>query len=235
MARKRRPTEIGSLASPRPAFRSTTSVRLRYSGMCDWVGLKLTSISRLEPGRPGATSTLCLLLQWAVLPAVCPTDSTPQDIAINRAMEWATQRCDAMMVYLTPFRGPSADVGSAYEMGFMRPIGPSISAYPNDPLPSAGRTASAPNGGVRRFRRCGVRAHRTAQQPPCSSAPAQTSACSAPGCPLPVKSSVLRRGSSRARTHPSPGETLEHCASRNVFGLDQQRLLRPLVAWRPCS
>jgi hypothetical protein len=60
-----------------------------------------------------------------------------------------------MMVYLTPFRRPSADVGSAYEMGFMRPIGPSISAYPNDPLPSAGRTASAPNGGVRRFRRCG--------------------------------------------------------------------------------
>ena len=30
------------------------------------------------------------------------------------------QGCDAMIVNLTPFRGPSADVGSAYEMGFMR-------------------------------------------------------------------------------------------------------------------
>ena len=42
------------------------------------------------------------------------------------------QGCDAMIVNLTPFRGPSADVGSAYEMGFMRALGRPIFAYSND-------------------------------------------------------------------------------------------------------
>ena len=42
------------------------------------------------------------------------------------------QSCDAMIVNLTPFRGPSADVGSAYEMGFMRALGRPIFAYSND-------------------------------------------------------------------------------------------------------
>ena len=37
-----------------------------------------------------------------------------------------------MIVNLTPFRGPSADVGSAYEMGFMRALGRPIFAYSND-------------------------------------------------------------------------------------------------------
>ena len=40
--------------------------------------------------------------------------------------------CDAMIVNLTPFRGPSADVGSAYEMGYMRALGRPIFAYSND-------------------------------------------------------------------------------------------------------
>ena len=34
----------------------------------------------------------------------------------SRCMERVMQGCDAMIVNLTPFRGPSADVGSAYEM-----------------------------------------------------------------------------------------------------------------------
>jgi Nucleoside 2-deoxyribosyltransferase len=41
-------------------------------------------------------------------------------LAIRSAMERVMRGCDAMIVNLTPFRGPSADVGSAYEMGFMR-------------------------------------------------------------------------------------------------------------------
>ena len=40
--------------------------------------------------------------------------------------------CDAMIVNITPFRGPSADVGSAYERGFMRALGRPIFAYSND-------------------------------------------------------------------------------------------------------
>jgi nucleoside 2-deoxyribosyltransferase len=55
-----------------------------------------------------------------------------QGLAISRAMERALQSCDAMIVNLTPFRGPSADVGSAYEMGFMRALGRPIFAYSND-------------------------------------------------------------------------------------------------------
>jgi nucleoside 2-deoxyribosyltransferase len=53
-------------------------------------------------------------------------------LAISRAMERVMQSCDAMIVNLTPFRGPSADVGSAYEMGFMRALGRPIFAYSND-------------------------------------------------------------------------------------------------------
>lgn len=55
-----------------------------------------------------------------------------QGLAISGAMEHAMQSCDAMIVNLTPFRGPSADVGSAYEMGFMRALGRPIFAYSND-------------------------------------------------------------------------------------------------------
>ena len=55
-----------------------------------------------------------------------------QGLAISRAMERVMQGCDAMIVNLTPFRGPSADVGSAYEMGFMRALGRPIFAYTND-------------------------------------------------------------------------------------------------------
>jgi nucleoside 2-deoxyribosyltransferase len=52
-------------------------------------------------------------------PALSPAE---QGLAISRAMERVMRRCDAMIVNLTPFRGPSADVGSAYEMGFMRAL-----------------------------------------------------------------------------------------------------------------
>jgi nucleoside 2-deoxyribosyltransferase len=52
---------------------------------------------------------------------VCdPALSRPdQGLAISRAMERVMRTCDAMIVNLTPFRGPSADVGSAYEMGLL--------------------------------------------------------------------------------------------------------------------
>ena len=53
-------------------------------------------------------------------------------LAISRAMERVMRLCDAMIVNLTPFRGPSADVGSAYEMGFMRALCRPIFAYTND-------------------------------------------------------------------------------------------------------
>jgi nucleoside 2-deoxyribosyltransferase len=58
-----------------------------------------------------------------------------QGIAISQAMEQAIRSCDAMIVNLTPFRGPSADVGSAYEMGYMRALNRPVFAYTNDARP----------------------------------------------------------------------------------------------------
>src|SRR5262249_34213258 len=54
-------------------------------------------------------------------------------LAISQAMEAAMRSCDAMIVNLTPFRGVSADVGSAYEMGFMRGLGRPVFGYTHDP------------------------------------------------------------------------------------------------------
>ena len=61
--------------------------------------------------------------------ALPPAD---QGLAISRGMERIMRNCDAMIANLTPFRGPSADVGSTYEMGFMRALGRPIFAYSND-------------------------------------------------------------------------------------------------------
>lgn len=72
-----------------------------------------------------------------------------QGLAISRAMECVMRDCDAMVVNLTPFRGPSADVGSAYEMGFMRALGRPIFAYSNDDRPFLDRVAAFCSGDLR--------------------------------------------------------------------------------------
>jgi nucleoside 2-deoxyribosyltransferase len=72
-----------------------------------------------------------------------------QGLAISRAMERVMQSCDAMIVNLTPFRGPSADVGSAYEMGFMRALRRPVFAYTNDDRPFLDRVAGFCGGTVR--------------------------------------------------------------------------------------
>ena len=73
---------------------------------------------------------------------------TEQGLAISRAMERVMRGCGAMIVNLTPFRGPSADVGSAREMGFMRALGRPIFAYSNDSRSFLDRIAAC-CGGVR--------------------------------------------------------------------------------------
>jgi nucleoside 2-deoxyribosyltransferase len=73
-------------------------------------------------------------------PALPPVE---RGLAISRAMERVMRDCDAMIVNLTPFRGPSADVGSAYEMGFMRALGRPIFAYSNDARPFLDRVVAS--------------------------------------------------------------------------------------------
>jgi nucleoside 2-deoxyribosyltransferase len=104
-----------------------------------------------EPDDPEADAAMRAWLVGALKRAICerhglvgifpadeeddfdPASSLGQRaLAISRAMERVMQTCDAMIVNLTPFRGPSADVGSAYEMGFMRALGRPIFAYTND-------------------------------------------------------------------------------------------------------
>ena len=79
-----------------------------------------------------------------------PALSRPdQGLAISRAMERVMRTCNAMIVNLTPFRGPSADVGSAYEMGFMRALGRPVFAYSNDDRPFIDCVAALFGGALR--------------------------------------------------------------------------------------
>ena len=50
------------------------------------------------------------------------------------------RRADALIANLTPFRGPSADVGTVYELGFMRALGRPVAAYSNTTIPFTDRT-----------------------------------------------------------------------------------------------
>ena len=100
-----------------------------------------------------------------------------QALAISGAMERAMRGCDAMIVNLTPFRGPSADVDSAYEMGFRRALGRPIFGYSNDDRLFLERVTAfyggavqlcrsvTPDGRTRGSRRHGDRTLRVARQP----------------------------------------------------------------------
>jgi nucleoside 2-deoxyribosyltransferase len=61
----------------------------------------------------------------------------------------------AAIVNLTPFCGPSADFGSAYEMGYMRAFGRPIFAYSNDDRPFLDRVTAYCTG-YERIRPTGV-------------------------------------------------------------------------------
>lgn len=61
-------------------------------------------------------------------------------LVISAANEGLIRRCDLLIANITPFRGPSADVGTAYEMGFARGIGLMVCAYTNTSAPFTERT-----------------------------------------------------------------------------------------------
>jgi nucleoside 2-deoxyribosyltransferase len=66
----------------------------------------------------------------------------PEDLAfeISQANEGLMRSCNAMIANITPFRGPSADPGTTFEMGFMRALGKAVFAYSNDKRPFLART-----------------------------------------------------------------------------------------------
>lgn len=60
--------------------------------------------------------------------------ATPQEtgFAIFEANMALMRQCDLMIANMTPFRGPSMDVGTAFEMGFMSGLGKPVLAYTED-------------------------------------------------------------------------------------------------------
>lgn len=64
-------------------------------------------------------------------------------LTIFRSNEAMMIEADVIIANLTPFRGPSADAGTVYELGYMAGRGKTCMGYCNDPAPYADR--------VRRF------------------------------------------------------------------------------------
>jgi nucleoside 2-deoxyribosyltransferase len=68
---------------------------------------------------------------------------------ISAANEALIRSCDLLIANITPFRGPSADVGTAYEMGFARGLGLPVLAYTNAGGTFLERTVSSLGNHVR--------------------------------------------------------------------------------------
>jgi nucleoside 2-deoxyribosyltransferase len=64
--------------------------------------------------------------------------------------ETLIRSCDIVIANLTPFRGPSADVGTAYEIGFAHALGKSVFAYTNVAVAFTERTVKALSAKVTR-------------------------------------------------------------------------------------
>ncbi len=63
-------------------------------------------------------------------------------LQIFKANEAMMDACDAIIANLTPFRGPGADAGTVYELGYMAARGKLCLGYSNDPSIYADRVRS---------------------------------------------------------------------------------------------
>ena len=88
---------------------------------------------------------------------VFPTDPVPAApqadadwMRIYLGNEAHIHGCDALIANLTPFRGASADLGTAYELGFMRALGRPVLGYSNAPGNFTTRSLAALRGAVGR-------------------------------------------------------------------------------------
>ena len=60
---------------------------------------------------------------------------------ISLANEALMRSCDLLIANCTPFRGVSMDVGTAFEVGYMRALGRPVLGYTNTPLDLSERSA----------------------------------------------------------------------------------------------
>ena len=63
---------------------------------------------------------------------------------IGRRNEAHIRRSDAVLANLTPFRGPGADPGTAYEVGYARALGKPVFGYATTQTPYAARVRAMP-------------------------------------------------------------------------------------------
>lgn len=52
-------------------------------------------------------------------------------LCISRSNEQLIEGCDVLVANMTPFRGPSMDVGTAFEMGYAKALGLKVCGYTN--------------------------------------------------------------------------------------------------------
>jgi len=69
-------------------------------------------------------------------------------LCISRVNEDLIKSCNIVIANLTPFRGPSADVGTVYEMGLAHALGKLVLGYTNSAVPFTERTLKALNCNV---------------------------------------------------------------------------------------
>ena len=91
------------------------------------------------------------------LTGVSPLDALAEEPAAwGRLTEWRRialrneahiRSCAAVVANLTPFRGPSADVGTVYEIGFARGLGLRVFGYSTVTATFLNRTLSSIGGG----------------------------------------------------------------------------------------
>jgi len=66
-------------------------------------------------------------------PLANPVDLSAASLRIFRGLEAMMDQCEAIIANLTPFRGPGADPGTVYELGYMAARGKFCLGYSNDP------------------------------------------------------------------------------------------------------
>lgn len=67
----------------------------------------------------------------------------PVWFGLYRGNEALIRGCDALIANLTPFRGPSADPGTVFELGLMRGLGRPVLGYANTAARFGSRTLAA--------------------------------------------------------------------------------------------
>ena len=98
----------------------------------------------------------------AICASVRLTGVSPLDALVDEPPDWAglpewrriarrneahIRNCTAVIANLTPFRGPSADAGTVYEVGFARGLGLAVFGYATVTTGFLDRTLSAIDGG----------------------------------------------------------------------------------------